>query len=252
MKRAGSHLGLRSSAWVRYKGRVIPFQGAKFLPSSIVESLHCSTALEFQGLYADMQLLLVRVGPEQSDLLAGLTEVVKIEGRLPANQGETLATVEFSQLTLGADPADGILQDQLELLARLDSSTHFVVPLLQRPRKPSTKPRKGRYGASSISVGRYPDNDVVLADPAVSNNHAYFDAPASGALTVTDAESRNGTRLNGKLLEPGKAYWLQPMDHIQFSSVSTFICQPALLRKLLKLTHGTSGGFAFEPPPSGP
>lgn len=59
----------------------------------------------------------------------------------------------------------------------------------------------------SISVGRLPDNDVVLDDLLVSRRHARLELTASG-YAITDLGTGNGTYVNGRrvteaMLEPG-------------------------------------------------
>src|SRR3954465_15875721 len=51
-------------------------------------------------------------------------------------------------------------------------------------------------GERTISVGRMPESNIVLADPNVSRNHAEIRPKAAGSL-VPDLNSRNGTRVNG-------------------------------------------------------
>jgi pSer/pThr/pTyr-binding forkhead associated (FHA) protein len=50
-----------------------------------------------------------------------------------------------------------------------------------------------------ITVGRVGTNDVVIDDPSVSRFHAYFQHDErKGGWTLTDADSQNGTRVNGQ------------------------------------------------------
>ncbi len=52
-----------------------------------------------------------------------------------------------------------------------------------------------------VTVGRAPDNDVVLPDPSVSGHHARLIATAEG-YRVSDVGSTNGTYLNAQRLPP--------------------------------------------------
>lgn len=56
-----------------------------------------------------------------------------------------------------------------------------------------------------VTIGRVETNDVILEDGSVSRFHAWFqfDERANG-WSLTDAESRNGTWVNGLRCEPRK------------------------------------------------
>jgi hypothetical protein len=51
------------------------------------------------------------------------------------------------------------------------------------------------------TVGRSPDNDVVLQDPYVSRRHCAILVHASEGCEVHDTASKNGTYLNGRRLD---------------------------------------------------
>lgn len=53
-----------------------------------------------------------------------------------------------------------------------------------------------RIGPEPISVGRYPDNDVVLPEDEVSRHHAEV-RRLDGGFHVVDLNSLNGTKVNG-------------------------------------------------------
>jgi ABC-type multidrug transport system ATPase subunit/ABC-type multidrug transport system permease subunit len=57
-----------------------------------------------------------------------------------------------------------------------------------------------RFNGRRMSIGRDEANDVVLSDPNVSRFHAELVA-GDGAIEVADLGSRNGTRLNGELVQ---------------------------------------------------
>lgn len=65
---------------------------------------------------------------------------------------------------------------------------------------PPTPAPDGRIALSGqITVGRAPDNDVVLDEPNISWHHARIDA--SGTPKVVDLRSRNGVRLDDQFVQ---------------------------------------------------
>jgi pSer/pThr/pTyr-binding forkhead associated (FHA) protein len=60
---------------------------------------------------------------------------------------------------------------------------------------------------TTITIGRHPESNMVLADPNVSRNHAEI-RPQGDRYVVVDLGSTNGTRVNGvrvdtQILEDG-------------------------------------------------
>ena len=99
-------------------------------------------------------------------------------------------------------------------------------------RSPFGEPREFVLPVGRSTIGRKPENDVVIADPSASRVHAAFDyEPGDNALTVRDMGSRNGTFVNHERL--AAAHRLSRHDQvrigqhlIRFSSRS--INEPAL------------------------
>ena len=58
-------------------------------------------------------------------------------------------------------------------------------------------PRKEALETECASIGRAQGNDIVLADPACSSHHAFFERGDQGYL-IRDAGSKNGTLVNGR------------------------------------------------------
>jgi len=48
-----------------------------------------------------------------------------------------------------------------------------------------------------VSIGRAPDNDVVVGDPATSGHHGRIET-RSGSFWISDLGSTNGTLVNGQ------------------------------------------------------
>jgi pSer/pThr/pTyr-binding forkhead associated (FHA) protein len=67
-----------------------------------------------------------------------------------------------------------------------------------------------------IAVGRAVDNDVVLDDPSLSRKHAKLRRLGAGRLDVEDANSANGTYINGRKITRAQ---LGPGDTLRFGEL---------------------------------
>src|SRR5882724_11637721 len=69
-------------------------------------------------------------------------------------------------------------------------------------RSPWHEPREFFLPTGKVTLGRKPDNDIVIADESASRVHAELvqDA-ASGSLTIRDLGSTNGTYVNRDRLD---------------------------------------------------
>ncbi len=78
-----------------------------------------------------------------------------------------------------------------------------------------------KVGANSIGrVG----SDVVIADPSVSRNHAMIELTAEQAM-LSDLNSTNGTKLNGRRLTPNVSEQIYDGDTIRFGQAEMeFVC----------------------------
>ncbi|HEX4454372.1 MAG TPA: FHA domain-containing protein [Kofleriaceae bacterium] len=95
--------------------------------------------------------------------------------------------------------------------------------------------KSGASFSDRITIGRTPNNDVVINDPSVSRLHAYVKR-AGDAWSVTDAGSKNGSWLRGVALEPRKQSGLPPSAVLRFGEVDvTFY----LARDLFAVLGGT-------------
>jgi len=75
----------------------------------------------------------------------------------------------------------------------------------------SGRGRRFLFGAVEVTIGRAPENDLLLVEPGVSRSHARIRAEGPGHVLV-DEGSRNGTALNGTPIRGAAA--LSPGDRI--------------------------------------
>ncbi len=68
-----------------------------------------------------------------------------------------------------------------------------------------------------MTIGRRPDQDIVLNDPTVSGAHARVERTAEG-VSIADLESTNGTLVNGHPVRSGQVA-LHPGDRIQIGTI---------------------------------
>jgi hypothetical protein len=77
----------------------------------------------------------------------------------------------------------------------------------------------------SITIGRAPDNDLVLADATVAPQHARLTVQP-GQLTIQDLGSIGGTTLDGQRIEANKDHSLIRVSAIRFGNVEAVIAAP--------------------------
>ena len=83
-----------------------------------------------------------------------------------------------------------------------------------RVREPDRPERLFVLDGRPLSIGRGPENDLVLADARVSRLHARV-APRAGRLVLVDLGSTNGTAVNGT---PVREIVLGPGDRIELGA----------------------------------
>ena len=79
------------------------------------------------------------------------------------------------------------------------------------------KKRKNITNPDMITIGRSPENDIVLYNRLVSKSHAYLDLGSSDeAVYLVDTGPTNGTFVNNSRLAPSGNYKLADGDEISF------------------------------------
>jgi hypothetical protein len=82
---------------------------------------------------------------------------------------------------------------------------------------PLTK-KSGAAFPDRITIGRTPNNDVVINDTSISRLHAYVKR-ASDRWVVADAGSKNGSSLRGAALEPRREQPLPSRAQLKLGDV---------------------------------
>lgn len=97
------------------------------------------------------------------------------------------------------------------------------------------KNREGSLFTGMINVGRSSNNDLVLNFYAISKFQAYFAQGLDGKMNLCDAESTNGTSVNGVPLAPNTPVELNTGDNILFAGFLAYVYYEAAdFFKLLK------------------
>ena len=87
-----------------------------------------------------------------------------------------------------------------------------------------------------ITVGRTRNNDVVVPDVVMSKFHAFF-KEEEGAFFLSDAESRNGTFVDGKSVpstKQGKPALVQPGARVRFGMIELWFVDAEGLLELAR------------------
>lgn len=104
-----------------------------------------------------------------------------------------------------------------------EASTLEVFPLTKKP---------GASFPDRITIGRTPNNDIVIVDHSVSRFHAYVRQDGK-AWVVADAGSKNGSWLASTALEARKERKLPSRTVLRFGDVDlTFFLAPDLFGAL--------------------
>ncbi|WNG50795.1 FHA domain-containing protein [Archangium minus] len=122
-------------------------------------------------------------------------------------------------------------------------------PLVLEMRK---RPQGVLPEASGITLGRTPDNDIVVEDPTVSRVHATFrEEKQTGVWYVSDSGSHNGTWHDGTLLIPGRPAPLFDRASLRFGDMlATFLHFSAfnqfILDWLARHSRAARGAYVSE------
>ena len=85
-----------------------------------------------------------------------------------------------------------------------------------------------------ITLGRVDTNDLVLEDDSVSRFHAFLRLDErTQTWTLTDAESKNGTWLDGNKVEPNQGVAVKDESLLKFGDAVLKFLLPASFKKLI-------------------
>ena len=79
-------------------------------------------------------------------------------------------------------------------------------------------PMKGKtlfFGGDVVFAGRSSDNDIQLEGREISRKHFKL-VKKDKKLYVEDLKSRNGTRINGELIVPGREFVVNEEDKLSY------------------------------------
>lgn len=82
--------------------------------------------------------------------------------------------------------------------------------------------RQVPVGDKPVTIGRHPENAVVIADPVASRRHCVVEKTAQG-WRIRDLNSSNGTRLNGLVVEQSR---LLPGDIVSIGATRIVLVVP--------------------------
>lgn len=84
-----------------------------------------------------------------------------------------------------------------------------------------------------ISLGRAPNCDVSIRDGSISKLHGHFCDVSPDVVTFVDAKSANGTRVDGRIVDPGKPVTLAAGAFVTFGRVRLQLVGPGQLYDML-------------------
>jgi len=174
---------------------------------------------------ADHYLGLVKLGRDAFVASAAPAALVRVRhdvsgGRLPPTLDEPHRD---SSVDLAIDTYVGVPSGQGRRQRRLE-----IYPLIKKPSAPFP---------DMITVGRTPNNDVVLKDSTVSRLHVFF--RHRGAIwQIADGGSKNGTFLDGAPLAPRRERVLDSGQVVKIGELElTFYTAEELFKMLSLVTE---------------
>ncbi len=168
-------------------------------------------------------------GSSIDDLLLADGDIVSIAGDVQlafkiTQQEGPAATVQFAAPAVAAAAA-AKPEPAPVVVAAAAGSTMIGVP----PEPVKIAQKIDLRQQPTLSLGRSPDNDLVLDHPSISRYHARIARVGQqDQFFIEDLKSSNGTLVNDQLIEPGKPFPLLPGNTVRIGPIK-FVFAPEVL-----------------------
>ncbi len=114
-----------------------------------------------------------------------------------------------------------------------DLDTQNLTTAVEEPFLLPLKKAESNPFPERISVGRAPNCDVVIRDPSVSKLHGHFRDVRRDSAWFTDAQSSNGTVIDGAFIQPGVAVEIRLRSQTEFGRVRLLLVSASDVYDLL-------------------
>ncbi|MBF6235711.1 FHA domain-containing protein [Nocardia otitidiscaviarum] len=115
--------------------------------------------------------------------------------------------------------------DVMNMTAKADVS---ALPPVRARAAEGPVARADRLPAGGLTIGRTPDNQIVVNDPLASRKHARLIAGNQGGLTIEDLGSANGTFVNGRRQQQAE---LRERDIVTIGNVDFVVKEGTLVHR---------------------
>jgi hypothetical protein len=196
-------------------------------PPQLVRASVYLSEQAFAQAYGAAPIMAIGVPPGHEAMAAGLDFMVGGAGMEAAAKDLGRSELHTSLLEQREEPqGPPETLDLAGLVQRLASGHRHLVWVARRPT--STASRGNR-----ISLGRALSADIILRHSSISKFHAYV-GKEDGIWHLVDAESKNGTLLNGTRLTPRRREALVIGDRISFGAIEALFLDAGTLWRVLR------------------
>ncbi|HLF76181.1 MAG TPA: FHA domain-containing protein [Dehalococcoidia bacterium] len=180
------------------------------------------------------------------------TRINQVE--LPVKEWQTIRPgdlIEIGPFSLRVKEAQSSAGPATEILRSGTVLISAAIGPVLRVRTPDGNSRDFTLTEPSYTLGRSPENDIVINDPAVSRLHARLEKRGGDSYEIIDLDSTNGLSDNGekvarKGLRPGDVLGIGQSIQIEFRSTSSTSqptrAAPIDLRSSPEMVLGRSAG----------